>query len=856
MAETPLIKQYNEIKAKYPNTIILFRVGDFYETFGDDAIKTSKILGIVLTKRSNGSSNIELSGFPYHSLDTYLPKLVQYGHRVAICEQLEEPSKEKKLVKRGVTDLITPGLTTNDKILEDKKNNFLASIYFGKKESGVSLIDISTGEFYTFEGSTEQVKKIIDTYAPKEIIFEKKNNHLFDENFSKEYYTYLLDDWIFKLDFSKSKLLEFFNVINLKGFGIEEKECAIISAGAILQYLNDTNNIDTLHISKISLIDDDKYVWIDNFTTKNLELYFSQNKGATTLIDILDKTLSPMGGRMIKKWIALPLKEINSIKKRQNIVSILYQSKKLLEDIRSNLSYIGDLERWCSRISNSRISPKEIILLKESLNYSNKIKYLLENSGNHYLKKIATKLNESSQIKEIIENTLNSDTPNLLSKGNVIKENFNHDLEYYRNLLSNSKELLDKMLEKEIENTRILSLKIGFNNIFGYYFEVTNTHKDKVPQSWERRQTLTSAERYITKELKKFEEEILSAQDKIQNLESKLYYELIDILKVYIDKIQENGKTLGIIDCLSSFAFVGIENNYSCPEITEDYIIEITDGRHPIIEKTLDIDKEFIPNSIVLDKDNEQILIITGPNMSGKSAFLRQTAIITLMAQMGSFVPCKSAKIGIVDKVFSRVGASDNISSGESTFMVEMNETANILNNLTEKSLIILDEIGRGTSTYDGISIAWAITEYLHQCKERPKTIFATHYHELNEMEKQFDRIKNYSIGIKELDNKIFFTRKLQRGGSEHSFGIHVAEMAGIPRNIVIRANEILSTLENDKPKSIEIKNDKKNINLNIIEIENTEIIEIKDMLKTIELNSITPLEALLKLSELKNKIK
>lgn len=874
-AETPLMKQYNTIKGKYPDALLLFRVGDFYETFGSDAVKTANILGIILTKRANGyASYIELAGFPHHSLDTYLPKLVRAGQRVAICDQLEDPKLTKTIVKRGVTELVTPGVSYNDKVLDHKKNNFLASIYFSdatakKKnvEAGISFLDVSTGEFSVAEGSIEYIDKLLQSFTPSEVLFQKNKKKIFAEHFGEKLYTYGLDDWAFTSEFGNELLLKHFGTKSLKGFGIEAMEHAVIAAGAALHYLADTQHDKIKHISTISRIEEDKYVWLDRFTIRNLELFGSYNDNAKTLIDVIDQTVSPMGSRMMKRWLALPLKDKAPIDERLEIVDHFLSKPDVIGTINEHIESIGDLERIISKVATARISPKEVVQLKRALSAIVPIKAVCEHAENVSLKKIAEQLNPCKTVIEQIEKKLTADPPYLVAKGNVIAEGNHAELDELRRISYSGKDYLLQVQQRESERTGISSLKVAFNNVFGYYLEVTNSHKDKVPGDWMRKQTLTNAERYITPELKEYEEKILGAEEKILALETKLFGDLVMSLMEYIPVIQLNASLLARLDCLLSFATIAQKNNYVRPHIFENDVLDIKDGRHPVIEKQLPVGEVYITNDVYLDNDKQQIIIITGPNMSGKSALLRQTALIVLMAQIGSFVPAKHANLGLVDKIFTRVGASDNISSGESTFMVEMNETASILNNLSNRSLILLDEIGRGTSTYDGISIAWAIAEYIHENPAKAKTLFATHYHELNEMEKTMHRIKNYNVSVKELENKVIFMRKLVPGGSEHSFGIHVAKMAGMPRKVLDRANLLLAQLEGQregKPvkerkgsKATEppVSTTESGMQLSFFQLNDPVLENIKEELERTDINTLTPVEALMKLNEIKKMI-
>jgi DNA mismatch repair protein MutS len=861
VAETPLMKQYNQIKSKHPDAMLLFRVGDFYETFGEDAIKASKILGITLTKRKNGAAAyIELAGFPHHSVETYLPKLVRAGQRVAICDQLEDPKLTKSIVKRGVTELVTPGVSYNDQVLDQKKNNFLCAIHVGKKEFGISFLDVSTGEYLLSQGTKEYVEKLIQGFEPKEILFQKGKNKDLQDTLSA-YYTFKLDDWIFTEDFANESLNKHFETKSLKGFGIEAYPEGIIAAGAILHYLSETEHRHLGHITSISRIEEEKYVWLDRFTIRNLELVYSQHENATTLIDILDRTKTPMGGRLLKRWMVLPLKDEKPIQERLNAVEYLYGNANVLDDIEEKLNEIGDLERLISKVAVGRVNPREVMQLLRTLNQVQPIRTILTETKSKTLKALSDQLNPCTELIEKITTTLHNDPPVLLGKGKVIADGFDTELDELRAISSSGKGFLDAMQQREIERTGIPSLKISYNNVFGYYLEVTNTHKDKVPEEWIRKQTLVNAERYITSELKEYESKILGAEEKIYAIESRLYQELIQSMTKFTQVIQKNAYLISQLDCYVSFSEVAKENNYTLPQINSSYEIDIKEGRHPVIEKQLKIGEEYISNNVFLDKDSQQIIMITGPNMSGKSAILRQTALICLMAQMGSYVPATEAKIGLVDKVFTRVGASDNISSGESTFMVEMNETSSILNNLSDRSLILLDEIGRGTSTYDGISIAWAIAEFLHEHpKAKAKTLFATHYHELNDMCKQFERIKNFNVQVKEIGQKILFLRKLIEGGSEHSFGIHVAKLAGMPSQVVQRASKMLVQLEEshdvDKKSSVKEKVQKAvnspDMQLSFFQMNDPVLENIRDELISIDINTLTPVEALMKLNEIK----
>lgn len=858
---TPLMKQYNQIKAKYPDALLLFRVGDFYETFGEDAIKTANILNIILTKRGKDSpSEIELAGFPHHALDTYLPKLVRAGQRVAICDQLEDPKMTKTIVKRGVTELVTPGVSYNDKVLNGSENNFLAAIHFDGKKAGVSFLDVSTGEFLVAEGGFEYIDKLIQSFAPKEVLFQKGKQKLYLEHFSDRFYTYKLEDWVFTFDFAHENLEKHFEVSSLKGFGIDKMELAIIAASAALHYLSQTQHDKMGHIKNIARLEEDKYVWLDRFTIRNLELLYSQNENATTLIDIIDRTLTPPGSRMMKRLMVLPLKDLSPIKERHEIVDYFIEDDTFKGVIEHQLREVGDLERIISKVATTRINPKEIIQLKRALTAIEPIKEACSDTKSKALTLIGDQLNPCHALRERIEKEIQEDPAISVGKGPVIADGVNAELDDLRTILNSGKEYLESMKEREAERTGIPSIKIAFNNVFGYYIEVRNTHKDKVPEEWIRKQTLVNAERYITEELKEYESKILGAEEKIHHLESSLLSDLVYAMADFITPIQHNAVQLAKLDCLHAFASVAQANNYVCPEMNDSLVIDIKEGRHPVIEKQMPIGESYISNDVFLDNDSQQVIMITGPNMSGKSALLRQTALISLMAQMGSFVPAKSASLGIVDKVFTRVGASDNISSGESTFMVEMNETASILNNLSERSLIILDEIGRGTSTYDGISIAWSITEYLHENKgAHPKTLFATHYHELNEMCNTFNRIKNYNVSVKELGNKILFMRKLVPGGSAHSFGIHVAKMAGMPKAVLNRADQILGQLEKNHSDDLKTQTkaiaEEANMQLSFFQLDDPVLMQIKEEIENIDINTLTPVEALMKLNEIKKYI-
>lgn len=866
VAETPLMKQYNTIKTKYPDALLLFRVGDFYETFGQDAITTSQILGIVLTKRANGAAQyVELAGFPHHSLDTYLPKLVRAGQRVAICDQLEDPKMTKTIVKRGVTELVTPGVSFNDKVLEQKSNNFLAAIHLDCKEPGIAFLDISTGEFFVAQGNMEYIDKLIQSLSPSEVVVQRNKKKLIEGYLNESVYISTFEDWVYSTDFAEETLLKHFHTNSLKGFGIAQMSEAIIAAGAALHYLAETHHDKLNHINKISRIEEEHYVWLDRFTIRNLELLGSPHEGATSLLDIMDKCSCPMGARMLRRWIGMPLKDKYRIENRLDIVGHLMENEGVSDQITSLLKGCGDLERLISKVAVARINPREMIQLLNGLDVVNELKQIGSSSNSEALNKICEQLTPCETIREKIRKELNPEPPALLNKGNVIANGVNEELDQLRALAFNGKDYLQQIQQRESERTGIPSLKIGYNNVFGYYLEVTNTHKDKVPEEWHRKQTLTNSERYITEELKEYEAKILGAEEKIQVLEMRLFTELVSATAEYTEAILMNGNLLARVDVLNSFAKLSIINNYSRPDITEEKSLDIKDGRHPVIEKQLPACEEYISNDVYFDQEEQQIIMLTGPNMSGKSALLRQTALIVLMAQMGCYVPASSAKIGLVDKVFTRVGASDNISSGESTFMVEMNETASILNNVSDRSLILLDEIGRGTSTYDGISIAWSITEYLHQMRNcRPKVFFATHYHELNDMSKQFHRIKNYHVTVRDTGRKVIFLRKLKEGGSEHSFGIHVAKMAGMPKKVISRANDILAFLEQshrqgtngeDKPKVKEVKK-QDDYQLSFIQLDDPLLHQIKDDILQTDINTLTPVEALMKLNEIKKLLK
>lgn len=858
------MKQYYAIKAKYPDALLLFRVGDFYETFGEDAIKASKILGIVLTRRANGAASyVELAGFPFHALDTYLPKLVRSGLRVAICEQLEDPKLTKKIVKRGVTELVTPGVSYNDKILDHKENNFLAGIHLQPNTSGVSFLDVSTGEFYLAEGSNEYIDKLLQAFQPSEIIVQKSKRHRFTELFGDKFYINTFEDWVFTFDFAHELMLKHFKTLSLKGFGIEEQNQGIVAAGAALHYLAETHHDKSGHICKISRIEEDNYVWLDKFTIRNLELVHSVNENAATLLHVMDRTISPMGSRMMKRWIVLPLKNRKPIEERHEMVGFFIGHPEVAEILTQQIKIIGDLERLISKVAVRRVNPRETVQLKKALDALVPIRNDLSTSGNAALERIAEQLNPCSLISTRIEKELQPEPPVQVQKGGVMREGVNPELDDLRRLLTSGKDYLVQIQQREIQNTGISTLRIGYNNVFGYYLEVTNTHKNKVPAEWHRKQTLVNGERYITEELKLYEQKILGAEEKILSLEQQLFDDLILSLTDYIEPIQLNASLIARLDCLLSFAAIARENRYVRPAMNDSWAIDIRQGRHPVIEKHMPPGEEYIANDVFLDHETQQIMIITGPNMSGKSALLRQTALIALMAQTGSFVPAKEATLGVVDKIFTRVGASDNISSGESTFMVEMNETASILNNISSRSLILLDEIGRGTSTYDGISIAWAIAEYLHEHPLfRPKILFATHYHELNEMATSFHRIKNFHVAVKEIGNKVIFLRKLTPGGSEHSFGIHVARMAGIPASVIERADQLLKQLEQSHSnENITAKGNKKGktadnqYQLSFIQLNDPLLEQIREDILNTDINTLTPVEALMKLNEIRKLI-
>ncbi len=852
---TPLMKQYNTIKTKYPDALLLFRVGDFYETFGEDAVKASKILGIIQTHRNNGGDRTELAGFPHHSLNTYLPKLVKAGQRVAICDQLEDPKMTKTIVKRGVTELVTPGVAMNDDILNSKSNNFLAAVHFGRTFQGVSFVDISTGEFLTAEGNEEQIDKLLQNFAPNEVLVSKAHKKDFTDVFGTTYHTFYIEDWVFQEDYAHETLTNQFKTKTLKGFGVDHLKHGIIAAGVVLHYLSETQHRQLQHINVLQRIAEEEHIWMDRFTIKNLELYHSNNLNAITLIDIIDKTISPMGGRMLKRWLALPLKNIEKIKRRHTVISHLTDQEELHQKLQHHIKMMGDLERLISKVATGKINPKEVIQLKNSLEAIVPVKEMTAESKNDALLLISDQLHSCDLLRNKIKETLFEEAPVLISKGKTIADGYSDELDELRELATSGKEYLDKMLARETQQTGITSLKIASNNVFGYYIEVRNTHKDKVPETWIRKQTLVNAERYITEELKEYEGKILGAEERILSLEQQLFSQLIVWMQEYITPVQNNAIQIARLDCLCGFTQLAKENNYNKPDLNDSTSIEIINGRHPVIEKQLPLGEAYIANDVVLNRDSQQIIMITGPNMSGKSAILRQTALIVLLAQMGSFVPAESAKIGYVDKIFTRVGASDNISMGESTFMVEMNETASILNNLSERSLVLLDEIGRGTSTYDGISIAWAISEYLHEHPARAKTLFATHYHELNEMTTTFERIKNYNVAVKELKDNVLFLRKLEGGGSKHSFGIHVAKMAGMPQAVVQKATKIMKKLE--KSHSHDELNDKlqavqNEMQLSFFNLDDPLLEQIKEEIIHLDINTLTPVEALMKLNEIK----
>lgn len=867
--ETPMMRQFREIKNQYPDAVLLFRCGDFYETYAEDAVRASKILNITLTHRSNGASKeakaLEMAGFPFHALDTYLPKLVRAGLRVAICDQLEDPKLTKKLVKRGVTELVTPGVSYSDTTLQQKENTWLACVHFGKKEVGISFLDISTGEYLVAQGTTDYIDKLLVNFAPKEVLYLRGKKQIIEAAFGKKYFTFELDDWMMTHDAAMDRLTKQFQVQNLKGFGVDQLPEGVIAAGAILHYLDATQHLQNGHIQHLSRIEEDKFVWMDRFTIRNLELLSGQRENSTTLYDIIDRTTTPMGGRLLHRWLAFPLKDVRAIRNRQTVVEYLFRHPAERDIIRENLERIMDMERIVGKISTGRISPREMVQLSVALNCIAPIKQICESAtDNTYLKLLGEQLSLCTEILERIQREITPDPPAVQGRPNTIARGVNAELDELRDIQAHGKERLLQIQQREIEATGIQSLKIGYNNVFGYYLEVRNTYKDLVPETWIRKQTLVNAERYITQELKEYEDKILNAEGQIQIIETRLYTELMLALTEYVSQMQMNANVVAQMDCLMGFARVAVENKYVCPAINDSLVIDIRQGRHPVIEKQLPLDEEYVPNDVLLDNNGQQIIIITGPNMAGKSALLRQTALIVLMAQMGSFVPAESASIGVVDKIFTRVGASDNISLGESTFMVEMNEAASILNNLSERSLVLFDELGRGTSTYDGISIAWAIVEYIHEQRGHAKTLFATHYHELNEMEESFQRIRNYNVSVREANGKVIFMRKLVRGGSEHSFGIHVAKLAGMPSSIIQRANQILKDLEQgarnqdaSKQKS-EIGGGKavvsapSGMQLSFFQLDDPVLEQIRDEVKNLDINNLTPLEALNKLSEIK----
>jgi DNA mismatch repair protein MutS len=853
--ETPLMKQYNEIKRKYPDACLLFRVGDFYETFGEDADRASGILGITLTKRGAGSeTETALAGFPHHSINTYLPKLVKAGLRVAICDQLEDPKMTKTIVKRGVTELVTPGVSLNDEVLHSKTNNFLASVCFSNKNIGVAFLDVSTGEFLTAQGNAEYIDKLLQNFNPSEVLVPKNCKNNFKESFGEDFHNFYLEDWIYKEDYALETLTKHFQTVSLKGFGVEELKEGIIASGAILYYLSETQHNRVQHITSIQRIAEDAYVWMDRFTIRNLELYHSYNPNAVTLLDVIDCTLSPMGGRLLKRWLALPLKDKNKIKGRHDVVTYLKANPEILQNIQYQIKQIADLERLISKIAAGKVSPREIVNLKESLDAIIPIKNLALESPQEAVKIIGDSLHACELLREKIKNTLNQDAPVTVAKGNVIAKGVNEELDDLRAISTSGKEFLEGIEKRESDRTGISSLKISFNNVFGYYIEVRNTHKDKVPEEWIRKQTLVNAERYITEELKEYETKILGAEEKIHKIETDLFDQLIAWIATYIKPVQMNAYLVAQLDCLCSFTQLAVENKYVCPEIDDSFELEIKDGRHPVIEKQLPVGTPYISNDVYLNRETQQIIMITGPNMSGKSAILRQTALIVLLAQMGSFVPAESVRMGIVDKIFTRVGASDNISMGESTFMVEMNETASILNNISDRSLVLLDEIGRGTSTYDGISIAWAIAEFLHEHPARAKTLFATHYHELNEMTESLPRIQNFNVAVKELKDTVLFIRKLVKGGSAHSFGIHVAKMAGMPQTVILKAQKLLKKLEKNHSSDAlnGIKSATDEMQMSFFNLDDPLLEEIKEEILSLDINAITPVEALMKLNEIK----
>ena len=863
---TPMMKQFLDLKAKHPDAVMLFRCGDFYETYSTDAIVASEILGITLTKRANGKEKtIEMAGFPYHALDTYLPKLIRAGKRVAICDQLEDPKLAKKLVKRGITELVTPGVSINDNVLNYRENNFLAAVHFGKGACGVAFLDISTGEFLTAEGPFDYIDKLLNNFGPKEVLFERGKRPMFEGNFGSKFFTFELDDWVFTETTARERLLKHFEVKNLKGFGVEHLKNGIIASGAILQYLIMTQHTQIGHITSLARIEEDKYVRLDKFTVRSLELMGSMNDGGSSLLSVIDKTICPMGARLMKRWLVFPLKDVRPINDRLDVVEYFFRQPDFRDLVEEQLHRIGDLERILSKVAVGRVSPREVVALKVALQAIEPIKQACLEADNASLNRIGEQLNVCQSIRDRINREINNDPPLLVNKGGVIKQGVSAELDELRQIAYSGKDYLLQLQQRESELTGIPSLKIGYNNVFGYYIEVRNVHKDKVPQEWIRKQTLVNAERYITQELKEYEEKILGAEDKILVLETQLYNELVQALSEFIPAIQINANQVARLDCLLSFATVARENNYIRPVLSDDDVLDIRQGRHPVIEKQLPIGEKYVANDVMLDSRTQQIIIITGPNMAGKSALLRQTALITLMAQIGCFVPAESAHIGLVDKIFTRVGASDNISVGESTFMVEMNEAADILNNLSPRSLVLFDELGRGTSTYDGISIAWAIVEYIHEHpKAKARTLFATHYHELNEMEKSFARIKNYNVAVKEVDGKVIFLRKLERGGSEHSFGIHVAKLAGMPKSIVKRADEILKQLERENRQTgtvtgktiTEGPSSAGGMQLSFFQLDDPVLCQIRDEILNLDVNNLTPLEALNKLNDIKRIVK
>ncbi len=860
IVETPLMKQYYSVKAKHPDAVLLFRVGDFYETFGEDAILASEILGITLTKRANGAaSSVELAGFPHHSLDTYLPKLVRAGQRVAICEQLEDPKLTKKIVKRGITELVTPGVTYNENVLENKENNFLASVYLDRQINGISFLDISTGEFLTAQGDLALIDKLLSSFKPREVLVQKSRREDFVEKFGEGYYTFLLDEWVYTEDNARDKLHRQFSTQNLKGFGVQEMSFGVIASGAILQYLEITQHSHTAHITRLSRIEQDHYMWLDRFTIRNLEIFQSLYEGGRTLLDVMDRTVTPMGSRLLRRWLSLPLKDVLLIRERHHVVDHILSHEEFRDFLIRQIKSIGDLERIISKVAVGRITPRELVQLKNALLALSPLKEACDQTGEPSLQRLAGQLDPCGEVKDRIEKEVEAEPPALLNKGGVIAAGVSEELDELREIMHSGKDYLLKLQQRELERTGITSLKIGFNNVFGYYIEVRNTHKDKVPEEWIRKQTLVSAERYITEELKTYEEKILGAEEKSLAIEMKLFNELVTSISSWVEPIQLNASLVARLDCLLSFSRNAADYDYCRPEVNEGSSIEITEGRHPVIERELPVDEAYVSNNVSLNDEDQQIIMLTGPNMSGKSAFLRQTALITLMAQVGSFVPAQAARIGWVDKIFTRVGASDNISLGESTFMVEMLEAASILNNLSGRSLVILDEIGRGTSTYDGISIAWAMVEYIHeQPGARAKTLFATHYHELNEMEASFPRVRNYNVSIKELNDRVIFLRKLVPGGSEHSFGIHVARMAGMPKSVVKRANEILEELEKtggeknlSKPVG-ELASQREGLQMSFFQLDDPVLKQIRDQIAGLDINNLTPMEALNKLNEIK----